>query len=343
MTAPSTSDILQDINITVFSDTSFRAGQEEAILSIVSQKEDLIFIAHTGFGKSRVYQVASLCLEGTSIVVQPLLSLMRDQVQGLLRKDVSCAMYHSGLSQLDRKLMCYCIQSGFLAMVFISPELLTDADDPIRAALSHLHTQGLVSAFIIDEAHVVAEWGGNAFRKSYLQLHTLHKIFPGVKFVAFTATATTQTRMQIKTALGMSKPKQFLNSCLRANLHIAVVAKVDDDPITQLSALIRNHPASMCGIVYTVRREECATVAKLLSEQGFSVSYYHGGLDHKTQIHAQTLWMSGESKIMVATNAFGMGVDKGNIGIRGLFLGGCTVRGGTRWPAFPDKNKMLPS
>jgi ATP-dependent DNA helicase RecQ len=313
MTANSSSGLLQAINFTVFGDRKFRDGQEKAIQHIVSNTEDLIFVAHTGFGKSRVYQVAALCLQGTSIIVAPLLSLMRDQLDGLLQRQVACVMYHSGLSPKDRIVMLDVIQRGVVKMVFISPELLLDANDGIRSCLSHLHTKKRLSAFIIDEAHVVAEWGGNAFRTSYLDLHTLRKIFTNVKFVAFTATATTQTLKQIASALGMKNAKPMLNSCFRHNLHISVVGKVDDDPATQLLALIKKHPSDMYGIVYTVTRQESAKVAKYLSEQGLSASCYHGGLDQATQIHAQKHWMSGESKIMVATAAFGMGVDKSNI------------------------------
>ena len=204
------SAVLNAINRQAFGNERFRPGQEEAIQRIVSTQQDSILVAYTGFGKSRVYQVAALCMHpGTLIIVQPLLSLMRDQLQRLLDLKISSVMYHGGLKDDTRKMMCDVVQHGVISMLFISPELLVgeDACQAMLTSLHHLHNQQRLSGVVVDEAHLCKEWID--FRGGYAQLFRVRKDFPGVPFHAFTATATSDQGCNTTLFIGNAKDRHF--------------------------------------------------------------------------------------------------------------------------------------
>ena len=279
----------------------FRPGQEQIIHSIMSGCDTLALMP-TGGGKSLTYQVPTLAQEGLCIIITPLIALMKDQVDRLKRLGIPAVAIHSGLSfkQIDIALD-NCVY-GDVKFLYVAPERL--ATEAFRLRVQRMN----VSLLAVDEAHCISQWGYD-FRPSYLRIAEIRKLIPDTPILALTASATNLVAKDIMSHLGFEKPNIIRSSFARPNLSYAV--RHTDDKNEQLLRIINNVQGS--GIVYMRSREGCEQLCELLRNQGISASYYHAGLPHAERAMRQEEWTSGRTRIMVATNAFGMGIDKADV------------------------------
>ena len=279
----------------------FRPGQEKIIHSIMSGCDTLALMP-TGGGKSLTYQVPTLAQEGLCIIITPLIALMKDQVDRLKRLGIPAVAIHSGLSfkQIDIALD-NCVY-GDVKFLYVAPERL--ATEAFRLRVQRMN----VSLLAVDEAHCISQWGYD-FRPSYLRIAEIRKLIPDTPVLALTASATDLVAKDIMSHLGFEKPNIIRSSFARPNLSYAV--RHTDDKNEQLLRIINNVQGS--GIVYMRSREGCEQLCELLRNQGISASYYHAGLPHAERAMRQEEWTSGRTRIMVATNAFGMGSDKADV------------------------------
>ena len=280
---------------------SFRPLQREAMESVLSGKDTLVLLP-TGSGKSIIYQLPTLVSEGLCIVVTPLIALMKDQVDALRRRGIPAVAIHSGLSyrQIDIALD-NCVY-GDVKFLYVAPERL--ATEMFRLRVDRMN----VSLLAIDEAHCISQWGYD-FRPSYLRIAELRRVIPETPVLALTASATPRVAKDIMERLGFAKPNVLQGSFLRPNLSYSV--RQTEDKEGQLMRIINNVPGS--GIVYVRMRDTAERLAQYLIEQGLSASFYHGGLPNEERSIRQDEWLSGKTRIMVATNAFGMGIDKRDV------------------------------
>ncbi len=285
---------------------SFRDGQKEIITSILKDKEVLALLA-TGGGKSICYQIAGLATGLSSIVVSPLISLMKDQVDRLVSVGIRAAVYSSDLNTSEKKLVLDDFVSGKLQFLYISPESL--GAKLISQALKYASV-GLIA---IDEAHCVSIWGHD-FRPAYLEIASsigeLKKNSPEVAVAAFTATATTKVSKDITRQLGIPKAKVFKTSFARTNLAIKVMKNMKQ---VELSKQIRTNMNRGAVLIYTNSRRRVEELAGKLTQSGIETSFYHAGLSPDQRVQRQEQFLNNNPKVMVATNAFGMGVDKPDI------------------------------
>ena len=279
----------------------FRPGQKQIIHSIMSGCDTLALMP-TGGGKSLTYQVPTLAQEGLCIIITPLIALMKDQVDRLKRLGIPAVAIHSGLSfkQIDIALD-NCVY-GDVKFLYVAPERL--ATEAFRLRVQRMN----VSLLAVDEAHCISQWGYD-FRPSYLRIAEIRKLIPDTPVLALTASATDLVAKDIMSHLGFEKPNIIRSSFARPNLSYAV--RHTDDKNEQLLRIINNVQGS--GIVYMRSREGCEQLCELLRNQGISASYYHAGLPHAERAMRQEEWTSGRTRIMVATNAFGMGIDKADV------------------------------
>ena len=279
----------------------FRPGQEQIIHSTMSGCDTLALMP-TGGGKSLTYQVPTLAQEGLCIIITPLIALMKDQVDRLKRLGIPAVAIHSGLSfkQIDIALD-NCVY-GDVKFLYVAPERL--ATEAFRLRVQRMN----VSLMAVDEAHCISQWGYD-FRPSYLRIAEIRKLIPDTPVLALTASATDLVAKDIMSHLGFEKPNIIRSSFARPNLSYAV--RHTDDKNEQLLRIINNVQGS--GIVYMRSREGCEQLCELLRNQGISASYYHAGLPHAERAMRQEEWTSGRTRIMVATNAFGMGIDKADV------------------------------
>lgn len=279
----------------------FRPGQKQIIHSIMSGCDTLALMP-TGGGKSLTYQVPTLAQEGLCIIITPLIALMKDQVDRLKRLGIPAVAIHSGLSfkQIDIALD-NCVY-GDVKFLYVAPERL--ATEAFRLRVQRMN----VSLLAVDEAHCISQWGYD-FRPSYLRIAEIRKLIPDTPVLALTASATDLAAKDIMSHLGFEKPNIIRSSFARPNLSYAV--RHTDDKNEQLLRIINNVQGS--GIVYMRSREGCEQLCELLRNQGISASYYHAGLPHAERAMRQEEWTSGRTRIMVATNAFGMGIDKADV------------------------------
>lgn len=279
----------------------FRPGQEKIIHSIMSGCDTLALMP-TGGGKSLTYQVPTLAQEGLCIIITPLIALMKDQVDRLKRLGIPAVAIHSGLSfkQIDIALD-NCVY-GDVKFLYVAPERL--ATEAFRLRVQRMN----VSLLAVDEAHCISQWGYD-FRPSYLRIAEIRKLIPDTPVLALTASATDLVAKDIMSHLGFEKPNIIRSSFARPNLSYAV--RHTDDKNEQLLRIINNVQGS--GIVYMRSREGCEQLCELLRNQGISASYYHAGLPHAERAMRQEEWTLGRTRIMVATNAFGMGIDKADV------------------------------
>ena len=280
---------------------SFRPMQREAIESILAGKDTLVLMP-TGGGKSIIYQLPTLVSDGLCIVVTPLIALMKDQVDALRRRGISAVAVHSGLSsrQIDIALD-NCIY-GDVKFLYVAPERLSS--EMFRLRVDRMN----VTLLAVDEAHCISQWGYD-FRPAYLRIKELRRFMPDTPVLALTASATPYVAKDIMKQLDFAEPNILQSSFLRPNLSYSV--RQTDDKEAQLMRIINNVPG--CGIVYVRMRKTAEQVANYLIEQGESASFYHGGLPNAERAIRQDEWISGKARIMVATNAFGMGIDKRDV------------------------------
>ena len=287
-----------------FGYTAFRSGQAELIDAQLSGR-DVFGIMPTGGGKSLCYQIPALMLEGITLVVSPLISLMKDQVTALKNMGVSAAYVNRSLSAEQIRLVLRNIQQKKYKIIYIAPErLLTES---FLTAISNLK----IAMVAVDEAHCISQWGQD-FRPSYLRIADflkLLKVRPVVS--AFTATATQEVRDDVERILGLQNPLRIITGYDRPNLRFAVV-QPKSKPLALLD-FIEARPGK-CGIVYCSTRKEVEKVCQMLQNKGISATRYHAGLSEEERHTNQDDFVYDRCKVMVATNAFGMGIDKSNVG-----------------------------
>jgi ATP-dependent DNA helicase RecQ len=285
---------------------SFRPGQREVIDAIASGR-DVLCVMPTGGGKSLCYQLPALARKGTTIVVSPLIALMKDQVDTLHRRGIAATLINSSLSAAEQEEAMQKMAAGALDLVYVAPERLRNSR--FLDAVS----QAGVTLLAIDEAHCASEWGHD-FRPDYARLgHFRNRYLGGVQTVALTATATPHVRQDIQTILGMKSPLQFVTGFARENLRFSVEHyKSDREKNDALTAYLSQQTGT--GIIYAATRKRCEEIAEWLPEKlGKPIGVYHAGLESGQRHAIQNQFMSGQLAAIVATNAFGMGIDKSDI------------------------------
>ena len=287
----------------VFGYDCFR-GEQEAIVRHVVDGGDALVLMPTGGGKSLCYQVPALCLKGLTVVVSPLVALMRDQVEALRQLGVNAAAFHSGVPPAERRELERQLDRGDLRLLYVAPERF-QAD----GFLDRLD-QWKPVLFAIDEAHCVSQWGHD-FRPDYLALSLLHRRFPNVPRIALTATADARTEREIIERLDLGQGRIFRSSFDRPNIHLSVTIK--DNPKRQLLEMIRTRHQGRSGIVYCQSRAKVDDLAAWLNEQGVPASAYHAGLESDERSRRQDRFLVEDGLVMVATIAFGMGIDKPDV------------------------------
>lgn len=290
--------VLKDI----FGYDSFR-GRQGDIIERVASGGDALVLMPTGGGKSLCFQVPALLRDGLAVVVSPLIALMDDQVATLEELGVAAASLNSTLSAEQQRDLANRIKRGEVKMLYLAPERLVQPR--MMAFLQSLD----IALFAIDEAHCVSQWGHD-FRPEYLQLGQLAEMFPQVPRIALTATADKRTREEIVTRLHLQDAERFLSSFDRPNIFYSIVPK--EQPRKQLLAFLSER-RSDAGIVYCLSRKKVDEVAQFLCDQGFPALPYHAGLPSETRAANQKRFLNEEGLIMVATIAFGMGIDKSNV------------------------------
>lgn len=296
--------IMQNILKRYFGFTSFRPLQAEIINTILAGK-DVLVLMPTGGGKSLCYQVPALMREGTAVVVSPLISLMKDQVEGLVANGIPAAALNSMNNEAENlRIRSACLR-GELKLLYISPERLL-------LELPYLIRDMKISLFAVDEAHCISQWGHD-FRPEYAQLGTLRETFPGIPIVALTATADRLTREDIQRQLHLSAPEVFVSSFDRPNLSLDVrrgYQKKDKERV--MLDIIARHPND-CGIVYCMSKKTTESVADMLRGHGIVAASYHAGLSSEERDKTQDDFIHDRVQVVCATVAFGMGIDKSDV------------------------------
>ncbi|MEV4437556.1 DNA helicase RecQ [Streptomyces sp. NPDC049577] len=287
----------------VFGYDAFRGEQEEIIEHVVAGGDALVLMP-TGGGKSLCYQIPALVRPGVGIVVSPLIALMQDQVDALRALGVRAGFLNSTQDPDERRMVEAEFLAGELDLLYLAPERLR-VDATLR-----LLERGKISLFAIDEAHCVAQWGHD-FRPDYLALSALHERWPDVPRIALTATATEATRAEIATRLRLEGARHFVASFDRPNIQYRIVPK--NDPKNQLLELLRTEHAGDAGVVYCLSRKGVEDTAAFLAGHGIEALPYHAGLDAATRAANQSRFLREDGVVMVATIAFGMGIDKPDV------------------------------
>jgi ATP-dependent DNA helicase RecQ len=288
---------------TVFGHSAFR-GAQEAIVSHVAGGGDALVLMPTGGGKSLCYQLPALLREGTGVVVSPLIALMQDQVAALRQLGVKAAFLNSSLDATQARTVQRAFQQGELDLLYVAPERL------LMAHMLEQLGQVKLALFAIDEAHCVSQWGHD-FRPEYLQLSVLHERFPDVPRIALTATADPQTRTEIMRRLALDEAQVFVSSFDRPNIRYTIVDK--DEPREQLLRFIREEHPGEAGIVYCLSRKKVDETAAWLAGEGLRAIPYHAGMDAASRAANQARFQREDGLIVVATIAFGMGIDKPDV------------------------------
>src|SRR6056297_814518 len=304
---PQTSTIDQSATLLPrFGLSSFRPGQEDVVRNVI-EGHDVLCVMPTGGGKSLCYQLPSLAMKGTTLVVSPLIALMKDQVDALEQRGISAALLNSTLTGSEQADVMRNMSEGRYEMVYVAPERLRNRffQDAIKGAN--------VSLLAVDEAHCMSEWGHD-FRPDYARLGMFRERYlNNVQTIALTATATPTVRDDIQALLNMRSPKCFVTGFKRENLHFGVThTKGDREKDEAVLKYLKEQTG--CGIIYAATRKRCEELADWLPEKlGRRIGVYHAGLDGRQRQDVQNAFMSGELSAIVATNAFGMGIDKSDL------------------------------
>lgn len=280
---------------------SFRPLQEEIIQSVMSGQDTLALLP-TGGGKSICFQVPALMKEGICIVITPLIALMKDQVEHLKKNGIQAVAIYSGMKRREVDITLDNCVYGQIKFLYLSPERLYN--DVVRERIRYMN----VNLFAIDEAHCISQWGYD-FRPPYLELAKLKELHPAVPFLALTATATERVIADIQKKLSFPKENVFVKSFLRDNL--AYMAIEEEDKMGRMVRII--HKLGGSGIVYVRNRRETQEIARILINNGIAADYYHAGLPGHERDQKQDQWMNNGTRVIVATNAFGMGIDKSDV------------------------------
>ncbi|MER5929012.1 DNA helicase RecQ [Streptomyces sp. NPDC002054] len=300
--SPEISDALRVLH-RVFGYDSFRGEQQQIIEQIVGGGDALVLMP-TGGGKSLCYQIPALVREGTGVVISPLIALMQDQVDALTALGVRAGFLNSTQDPYQRQAVEQAFLADELDLLYLAPERLR------TESAQRLLDRGKVSLFAIDEAHCVAQWGHD-FRPDYLALSMLYERWPKVPRIALTATATEATHAEIAARLGLGEARHFVASFDRPNIQYRIVPK--NNPLKQLLELIRAEHDGDAGVVYCLSRASVEKTAAFLVEQGIDAVAYHAGMDARTRAANQARFLREDGVVVVATIAFGMGIDKPDV------------------------------
>ena len=300
-----------DILGEVFGYNSFR-GPQEAIVNHAVAGGDALVLMPTGGGKSLCYQIPAIARQqaghGVTIVISPLIALMHDQVGALHEAGVSAAFLNSTQTQEESSALEKQLLRNELTLLYAAPERINTPR--MKGLLASLHERGLLSLFAIDEAHCVSQWGHD-FRPEYRSLSLLHESFPDVPRMALTATADALTRQDMVERLKLEDAREFISSFDRPNIRYSIVEKTD--PTRQLLRFIETEHAGEAGIVYCQSRKRVEEIADMLQDAGLQAMAYHAGLDASVRQQRQDRFLRDDGMIMVATIAFGMGIDKPDV------------------------------
>ncbi|MFY0482457.1 RecQ family ATP-dependent DNA helicase [Flavobacterium sp. PLA-1-15] len=280
---------------------AFRSVQGEVIASVLDGK-DTFALMPTGGGKSICFQVPGMMREGICLVVSPLVALMKDQVANLQQRNIKAIALTGGIQSDEMIELLDNCQFGNYKFLYLSPERLQS--DWILERIKNLP----ISLIAIDEAHCVSQWGHD-FRPAYLKISSLKTHFPKIPFLALTASATKRVREDIVTQLGLESPTVFEKSFAREN--IAYMVFDVEDKLFRIEQILKKNPEP--SIIYVRNRKSCLDISSQLQTLGFKATFYHGGLDSREKDKNMKLWMNEEVQVIVATNAFGMGIDKANV------------------------------
>jgi ATP-dependent DNA helicase RecQ len=289
---------------THFGFDGFREGQREVIEAILEGK-DAVVVMPTGSGKSLCYQLPAMMLSGATLVVSPLIALMKDQVDALLSRQLPATFINSSLAPAEQRARIDAVRGGQFKLVYVAPERFRSGN--FVAAIQSVG----ISLFAVDEAHCISTWGHD-FRPDYLRLRGVLQTLGRVQTLALTATATPYVRSDIIQQLGLESPRTFVSGFDRPNLSIDVVqTETEREKVARIKRLAKANDGS--GIVYASTRKAVEQVATSLRAQGLTVAAYHAGMNDSVRIKAQEDFMAGRTQMIVATNAFGMGIDKPDI------------------------------
>ncbi|MBE6110044.1 MAG: DNA helicase RecQ [Erysipelotrichaceae bacterium] len=293
----------EEVLKTYYGYDTFRPGQKDIVDAVLSGR-DVLAVMPTGAGKSICYQVPAMCMEGITLVVSPLISLMKDQVSSLVQAGMPAAYLNSSLSQAQFQKALFNLQNGRYKIIYVAPErLLTER---FLECISHLK----ISMLAVDEAHCISQWGNN-FRPDYLKIAEFIRLLKTRPVIsAFTATATGQVRDDIERILNLNNPFQLTTGFDRPNLYFGVIETKDKD--TELLKLLRQYK-KRSGIIYCSTRAAVEEVTDLLISRKYSAVRYHAGLNEEERRRNQDSFADDTARIIVATNAFGMGIDKSNV------------------------------
>jgi ATP-dependent DNA helicase RecQ len=283
-----------------FSD--FRPLQEEIICSVAEDKKDTLGLLPTGGGKSIIFQVPALAMDGLCLVITPLIALMKDQVDNLLSKNIKAAAIYSGMTYHEIDLVLNNCAYGAYKFLYLSPERLNS--ELFIARLNDMK----INMITVDEAHCISQWGYD-FRPAYLKISEIRKMLPGIPVLALTATATTNVIDDIQEKLLFINKNVFKKSFERKNL--VYLVRQTDDKFRYLLRIITKIKGS--GIVYVRNRKKTKEIALFLQQNKIKADFFHAGLDNKLKDYKQNSWKTGNSQVIVSTNAFGMGIDKSDV------------------------------
>jgi ATP-dependent DNA helicase RecQ len=284
---------------------SLRSGQEEAIRSIL-EGHDTLAVMPTGSGKSAIYQIAAFMLPGATIVISPLLALQQDQIEAIASQDIGKATaVNSTVKESDREEAFENLEEGELEFLFLAPEQFNNPETIERLQSAK------PSLFVVDEAHCISEWGHD-FRPDYLRLGTIIEALGHPRILALTATAAPPVREEIVSRLQMRDPHTIVQGFNRPNIWLGARRYLnDEEKQSELLQLVKR--VKKPGLIYVATRKRAEEIAQLLTERKVNAAFYHAGMKAKEREEVQTKFMNDEVKVLVATTAFGMGVDKPNV------------------------------